>query len=339
MGKNLTVIRRFGHIKFTIFLANQMYFSSWFVWFKGIPIFLGGYAIGALLVINLISSHATKFKFSKSYIGIFLIHFGLVLLIIGAGLTSFFAKEMQMVVAEGSVKNYLEYPTQFEFVLIDVSNPTFDDVYAFDIDELKSGIQFKGAKIQMTEYFTNSILNQRGIENLKYSQLGQSFKLISLPNTYKMTERNIPGLALSIKTERDTNFFILWGGSAVYQHFNTSNQTYLIKLRPKRHYIDFSIELVDFLKENYSQSTTARSFQSRINLITSSGSVPFIIQMNEPLRYNGLTFFQSSFTTDEQSSVFQVVKNPSWVVPYISSLIIVVGLFIQMIFSMRGEKR
>ena len=60
--------------------------------------------------------------------------------------------------------------------------------------------------------------------------------------------------------------------------------------------------------------------------------------MNEPLRYAGYTFFQSSFTDDEKTSVFQVVKNPSWLIPYISSAIIVVGLFVQMIFSMKRRK-
>ena len=66
--------------------------------------------------------------------------------------------------------------------------------------------------------------------------------------------------------------------------------------------------------------------------MTNDGSVPFKIEMNEPLRYSGYTFFQSSFTDDEMTSVFQVVKNPSWLMPYLSSFIIVLGLFVQMIF-------
>ena len=79
---------------------------------------MGGYTIGLLLVINLLASHATRFRLKRSYIGIFLIHFGLVLLIIGAGLTSFFGHEMQMSISEGTSKNYLEFRVNLKLLLL-----------------------------------------------------------------------------------------------------------------------------------------------------------------------------------------------------------------------------
>ena len=349
-------IRRIGDIRFTIFLlvklfllilfatfaqvdrgifiANQIYFTSWFIWLSYIPIFMGGYTIGLLLVINLLASHATRFRLKRSYIGIFLIHFGLVLLIIGAGLTSFFGHEMQMSISEGTSKNYLEFPSQFEVVIIDASDPDHDRLFSFQLDALRQGIQFMGIQLTVSELFPNAIINQRGIDSLKYNQLGRSFKLISMPKTYKMSERNIPGLELTLQSESSTDYMILWGGSAIYQDFKIQGRSYMIKLRPKRVYLDFSISLLDFSRDTYEQSETPKAFMSKVKLITSDGIVPFDIKMNEPLRFSGYTFFQSSFADDETTSVFQVVKNPSWLIPYLSSLLIVVGLFVQMVFSM-----
>src|SRR5690348_3108354 len=42
-----------------------------------LPIFPGGYLLGGVLLINLLAAHATRFKFSKKKIGIFIIHAGI----------------------------------------------------------------------------------------------------------------------------------------------------------------------------------------------------------------------------------------------------------------------
>ena len=334
----LILFATFSQVDLGIFEANRKYFSSWFVWMGPIPIYIGGYFIGLALLINLVCSHTTKLRLSKSYLGIFFIHFGLILLIIGSGITSFFGEEMQLSIQEGETKNFLVYPSEFELVIIDPSHPKKDRLFPISLKELQTGVHFDGAHIQAITFYENAIINQRGIENLKYNQLGQAFKLISMPKTYKMTERNIPGMNLMIKHSGGTDYYMVWGGSAIYQEISLSGHTYLIKLRPKRRYLDFSIQLMDFTRETYAKTETAKRFVSNIELVTNNGRFPFDIQMNEPLRYSGYTFFQSSFTEDEQTSVFQVVKNPSWTIPYLSSFIIVLGLFLQMILSMRRAK-
>ena len=107
----LILFATFAQVDLGIFEANKKYFTSWFIWLQTpvfqIPIYLGGYTIGLLLVINLITSHVTKFRFKRSYLGIFLIHFGLVLLIVGSALTSWFAHEMQIAITENTTKSYV----------------------------------------------------------------------------------------------------------------------------------------------------------------------------------------------------------------------------------------
>ena len=50
--------------------------------------------------------------------------------------------------------------------------------------------------------------------------------------------------------------------------------------------------------------------------------------MNHPLRYAGETFFQASFKRGDEGTVLQVVRNPGWLIPYISCAAISLGLLI-----------
>lgn len=336
---SLILFATFAQVDYGIFEANERYFMTWFVWMESIPIFLGGYSLGTLMVINLLLSHATRFKWQRRYLGLFLIHFGLIVLIVGSGITRLLGHEMQIAIKEGQTIQHVLFPSQFELVVIDTgAQPGRDLVYSHSLAALAQGISFQSWHIQSTQQLDNAIINQRGIPSLRFDQLGQWYKLIGLPKTYEMDKRNVPGLVVTVTTPDHHQRLILWGGSAVYQTLDADGR-YVINLRPKRTYLPFSIRLNDFIKDNYQGTKTAKRFVSNVTVTTPEGSVPFTIQMNQPLRFNGYTFFQSSFTEDEATSVFQVVKNPSWLAPYIASLLITAGLFLQMIEGIRKGRR
>src|SRR5258708_4338367 len=54
-----------------------------------------------------------------------------------------------------------------------------------------------------------------------------------------------------------------------------------------------------------------------------------LIYMNHPLRYQGLTFYQSGFDNNDTTTILQVVQNPSWLIPYVSCSLIALGMVIQ----------
>jgi hypothetical protein len=58
--------------------------------------------------------------------------------------------------------------------------------------------------------------------------------------------------------------------------------------------------------------------------------------MNEPLRYSGYTFFQASFIEglDKEATVLAVVKNYGRLFPYISSIIMSVGLLLHLLINL-----
>ncbi len=62
--------------------------------------------------------------------------------------------------------------------------------------------------------------------------------------------------------------------------------------------------------------------------------------MNNPLRYQGLTFYQYQMGQDEirgsavGTSTLQVVRNPSWLTPYIGCIVVGLGMLYQFLYHL-----
>lgn len=119
------------------------------------------------------------------------------------------------------------------------------------------------------------------------------------------------------------------------QKFEANGKTYEIALRPTRRYTPYSIGLIDFRHDVFVGTDKAKNFSSRIRLSdpTSGENRETTIKMNEPLRYAGTTYYQASFEPGRDDvTILQVVHNPAYMTPYISVLVIGLGLVVQ--FSM-----
>jgi hypothetical protein len=126
---------------------------------------------------------------------------------------------------------------------------------------------------------------------------------------------------------------------AAPQEIEVGGQKWRMALRPERHYKPFSVTLLKTTHEIYLGTATSmnpqgipKNFQSRVRIDhPAKGETREVdIYMNNPLRYEGLTFYQSTMGRDEVVDVgrsgLQVVRNPSWLIPYLSCLIVGLGL-------------
>ena len=59
-----------------------------------------------------------------------------------------------------------------------------------------------------------------------------------------------------------------------------------------------------------------------------------LVYMNTPLRHAGKTFYQYQMNKAADYTVFQVVRNPSWLVPYIACILVSIGLLWQFSFHL-----
>jgi hypothetical protein len=89
----LVFIGTLAQVRLGLYIVQEQYFGSFFVWWgpQGadwkIPVYPGGYLLGGLLLINLIAAHIKRFELSKKKFGIFIIHAGIILLLVGQLLT------------------------------------------------------------------------------------------------------------------------------------------------------------------------------------------------------------------------------------------------------------
>ncbi len=102
--------------------AQAHYFKQWIViganlFGHKIPLLLpGGYLIGTLLLVNLVSSHIYRFEFSFKKTGIQLAHAGVIVLLVGQLSTDMLSRELQMHFAEGETRNYSDSATEYELI-------------------------------------------------------------------------------------------------------------------------------------------------------------------------------------------------------------------------------
>lgn len=339
----LIFVMTLAQVKLGLFLAQKLYLNQWFVWinFGGIslPVFPAGKLVGWGLLINLITAHFRRFHWSKSKLGIWLTHFGLIVLLIGGGVTGYFAKESQLIIREGQTLNYTENFQQMELVIIDVNDPKMDTVIRYSQNQLHTGQLLNPPhvpfKLKVNRLYPNSTFQK--------DPLDDSVLLVrELPVETRMDRLNIVTADLDIQytTVPSANVLptqaslvtenrVISNGFKAPEILHIEGKTYVLSIRPSRYYTPFSITLRKFTHEVYPGTQKPQFFSSDVTVrYPEGGTQDFLIYMNHPLRLDGRTYYQASFGEGGQISILQVVQNPAWLIPYIACVIVSIGLLL-----------
>jgi hypothetical protein len=334
--------------------VQQKFFHSFFVFVRlgelQIPAFPGGYLIGGLLLVNLLSAHAYRFKMGWRKTGIWITHAGLILLLLGELASGLLQKDFQMRLDEGETKNYSESNRRNELAIIDATDPNFDDVVAIPESILASGTVLQNPKLPFRVvpkgYVQNSEIRMRSeVPNAPPSPatsgMGPMVAVIPLEVTYKEDMRNIPSAFVElVGPDGSLGTWVVSTGLGNPQKFDYAGRSWKLVMRPERHYQPFSLTLEKFSHDIYPGTDIPKNFSSRVRINAADGgpSREVLIYMNNPLRYSGLTYYQASYEGDH-TTILQVVRNPSWLVPYISCGAIALGLVIQFLIHLAGFAR
>ena len=146
--------------------VQQQFFHTFIVLgqVRGIPVplFPGGYFLGGLLFVNLVTAHICRFKFTARKLGIQLAHLGVILLLVGELLSGLWQQESQMTIATGETKNYGETDQHSELAIVDATDPQWDDVVAIPDAALAAGRTIQHPKLPFQvvprAYFPNAVL-------------------------------------------------------------------------------------------------------------------------------------------------------------------------------------
>jgi ABC-type transport system involved in cytochrome c biogenesis permease subunit len=351
----LILLGTLEQVHWGIWHVQKVYFSSWLCFYPMDPTaplripLPAGFTLGALLIINLAFAHVRHFKATAAKVGNLMIHAGLLLLLGGGFVTAIYQEESAMIIPEGEQRNYSEAFREFEIALVQKS-ATAETVVAIPDSILRdlaakglpADVEFPGTPYTLVvqTYHPNAMLRAKsqmpdGIELKATQGIGARTELTykPLPESYDDNKPNSPTAIVELKTKDKSlgtwalNLNLTESFDA--QTFEEAGKTHELSLRRIRYYVPFTVQLDKFTHEKYPGTETPKRFASDVTLKEGASSFPFNISMNQPLRHAGLTFFQSSFgsTKDGKSlSVLQVVRNPGWLIPYISVALMSLGL-------------
>ena len=315
--------------------AQAHYFKQWLVigahlFGHKVPLILpGGYLLGVLLLVNLISAHIYRFEFSRKKIGIQLAHAGVIVLLVGQLSTDLLSRELQMHFAEGDTRNFSESATEYELNFV-----AGDQVTAISEKILKPGNVLPPAQtglpfaIRVKEHWHNSDINFRApmmqnVPPLTTNGVARNFDFRKVEDVKAMDQRNVPTVLLEFSTtagsvgtwvasdwigdaslvEAVRNGYMQMGADMAQkianqlvapQWIEADGKKFTFTMRPARVRHPFSLTLLKASHTTYLGTDIPKDFRSRVRIDnTQTGEKREVeISMNHPLRYGGYTYYQ-----------------------------------------------
>jgi hypothetical protein len=272
--------------------------------------------------------------------GIIVLHSGVILLLLGELITELYAVEGSMTIPANGSANYVEVHNHAELAVTRPLDSRDDDVVVVPDALLRKGgvIRDPGLPfdVRVERYMVNSALVEepprdnpataglgrfRGVVEKKEGAGVSTDQRVDAPSAYvtllqKDSDREIGTYLVSnwLKEEK-----VEVGGT-----------TYDVALRFKRVYKPYTIYLKEFHHDVYLGTEKAKNYASDIRLVDPSSNEDreVNISMNAPLRYGGETFYQQSFLENDSGTILQVVRNPAWLLPYVSCSLVAFGMLL-----------
>lgn len=282
-----TISQKYINIK----SSQEIYFNSYFICFFDIIPFPGGKLILILVFINLI------IRIIKTYLNIKklstnVIHFSIIVLLIGSFITNKYSKEYTIYLAKNEKQNKIKSLDDFKF--------------------------FTNYKIEESKIFKNTDFSlKKKIKKTEKSEfnLSKYFDIKKIP--------------LFIENNENLAFIIIKLNSIEY-YIQEGFVSKDLRFEKEFKEIPFYIKLKEFKKINHEGTNLPKSFKSYIIIKNNNLKKEYLIEMNKPLRYNGYTFYQTSFIENKDNiiSILTISKDFGYFFPYLFFILFVFGFLI-----------
>ena len=312
--------------------------AFWRVFFR-----LGRGSLAALVL------YIACFLLYRKRAGMVLLHGGILFLLIGEFATALFAVEATMTIKEGETVSYIDHSHQLELAFTETTDPEHDRMTAIPQRLLKEGETIEASGLPFDIKVHRLMANSSRPKSLK-----------AIPQERPSTgDRDAPAV--------DVELFDRASGESLGHHvlslwfypnfvnrawdmpirIQVGTRDFTAYYRYKREYLHspggspFSIKLLEFVHEKYEGTQMAKDFSSRILLANPDEGIEreLRIWMNNPLRYARRTFYQSGYLPDGSGTVLQVVRNDTWMIPYLACMIVFIGMAAQFVQTLFGEKK
>jgi hypothetical protein len=274
--------------------------------------------------------------------------------------TGLYAVEATMTLAEGETVGYVEHSRENELAIIDRTNPKSDDVVVIPESLLRRGGTIHNDllpfDVTVDRYLVNAFPEPVQPGESNPATAGDGLRQVARPGrevsgTDMNQVKDTPSAYVTFKTKGDgrplgtylvslafnTNFVNRMRPD-MPQRLTVDGHNYEVYLRPRRTYEPFQIHLLEFRHDKYLGTNVARNFSSKVRLTEPERHEDRVtkISMNAPLRYAGQTFYQAGVLGADQGTVLQVVRNPGWLMPYISCVMVAGGMVLHFLLHLLG---
>jgi hypothetical protein len=356
-----------AQVDYGIWTVVDKYFWSWIVWvpfdifnkfgqvffdfpkegppWKGSFPFPGGKLLGGAMLLNLLAAHLVRFRITWKRSGILLIHSGLILLFVGEFITREFAIEQVMSINQGESVNYTQDSRHYELAFM-TKTATGQRDTVIPENRLTPGSRITHedlpVDVEVVQYMKNANYLEPTPSRQNPATAGSGLKMIAEPMKEESgvsTEQreDIPAAYVTLyrKGTNESLGTFLVSRLLTYQGVSEvvpgTDGKVTMALRNRRYYKPFSLHLIEFRHDKYIGTDLPKNFSSRVVLLDPEQNIEreVVISMNQPLRHRGETFYQADFDKrTEKTTHLQVVRNPGWLLPYISCAVMTLGMLV-----------
>ncbi|MBI5432995.1 MAG: cytochrome c biogenesis protein ResB [Planctomycetes bacterium] len=328
-----------------LFEVQKKYFESiFFIHHAGpVPIPLpGATLVMGVLFVNIILGGIVRLRKRVATLGVLTTHLGIAFLLVAGFIKAYHAEEGHLTLYEGQRSNVFESYHNWEIAVLEkLPDGQLREVVA---PELTFTDAEEGARVVLTSKdLPFSLEVTRYLSNSRVLPKGPMFEaplpvidgfFLERQEKAKENEQNVAGAYVAVLDPQGTgrNEAILWGAATQPWTVEVGGKTFGVELRRSQYLLPFTLRMDDFIKEDHPRMTMAKSFSSDVTVFEGSTSRATKIEMNEPLRSQGLVLYQSSWGPsnarpgDRLFSTLSVVRNPADQYPLWACIVIAVGL-------------
>ena len=327
--------------------AVNAYMRSFIVWNQPLLLrlpFPGGALVGLLLTLNLIAK-TKDIQRTWAKAGMWLVHAGMVVLFAGEFVAGMLQVDTNLSIEVGQTVNFVQSYKNMELAVIDVTDPTWDEVYSVPNSLLAKGgtIPVPGTPITLNvkKHHANSELSALppGMEaSIATAGAGPGVLVQDRPLVSADNEMDLPTAFIEITAAgQNQGIWLVSAAMNAPQSFTFDGRTYTLSMRLLRQYLPYSFTLKQFRHDVYPGTQIPKNFSSQVQVVNHprNETRDVLIYMNQPLRYEGKTFYQASYGKNDTLSILSVVDNPGWLLPYISCVLVSLGLLVHFAIVLR----
>jgi hypothetical protein len=339
-----------------LYAAQQKYFDSIYILHEIGPIVIplpGAYSLLVILAVNLLCGGFIRIRKSRYTVGVLITHFGIAFMLASCALTFHFADRGHMRLYETQSSN--EFVSYMDWT-IEIGKPgeseTLHLIHDTEFSDLTNGKtrvfynEYLPFELKLSDYSINSWINPIRPVMPENPRIVDDYFLVPMKADLQ-AEQNAPGVYVEF-TDKETQHVtegILWGYSNAPFTVIADDEPWLVNLTRRRWPLPFKITLDEFIHEQHAGTGMAKSFESYITKTEDGQNDTVRIWMNHPLRHDGYTFFQESWspanpeTGEPLYSQFAVVRNPGDQGPLYACIIVSIGLLFHFIQKLLAYMR